>query len=267
MTQPSIKLEAFLIAPDGSSDYRFLIDDRHIKYVMVDADALPDQTLINFPCRSRVLANALPPFPPGDWNIGWVVRCPVTGKTAWGTQELGRLCQVQPERCWHSTTLDAADFAVVERLRQNVRVVTCPQFRGKVVYKFAPLPRLIHAIERETTVYNCVTAARGSRQRFWAPRFLGHVAEHGRIVGFVMEYIPGRPTRGEGDFELCLHALEGLHNLNTSRRGMRSWAHGGRDHVPIKREDFIIRTIVRNGRGFEEAVLLDYQRAGPMPDG
>lgn len=267
MARASIKLEAFLIAPDGSSDYRFLIEGQHLKYVTVDADALPQKSLINFSCSPRVLATALPPFPPGDWNIGWIVRCPITGKTVWGTHELGNVGQIRPELCWHPTTLDSADFTIAEHLRQNVRIVTCPQFRGRVVYKFAPLPRLISLIERETAMYKGITEVRNSRQKFWAPRFLGHVAEQGRIVGFVMEYIPGRPARDEMDFELCLKALQGLHALYAAGWLLRGCAHGGKDHVPIKREDFIIRTVVRNGRSLEEAVMLDYQRAGPVPDG
>lgn len=70
MAQPRLKLEAFLVAPDGSSEYRFLVNRRHTKYVLVDADALPTRTLINFACHPQVLGAALPPFPAGEWNIG-----------------------------------------------------------------------------------------------------------------------------------------------------------------------------------------------------
>lgn len=260
-----LKLQAFAIRRDGSSEYRFLVDDSQVKYVLVDTGALLTKNLINFPCHPRVLGAALPPFPPGDWNIGCVRRCPVTHKPQFGSTMLDDLFRVRGESLWHPTTVDASQLAVLQRLRQDVHVVTCPQFKGRVVYKHAAVPRTIGVVQRETLMYKIITDARGARRGpFWAPRFLAHVTEAspGRVVGFLLEYISGRPARGEEDLRMCLGTLDGLFSLTGPDEARVAFTHGWGWERPIKREDFIIRTVVRNGKSVEDAVLIDYSNAG-----
>lgn len=176
---------------------------------------------------------------------------------------MGIACQLHPQNVWHHTTIDHRELIVVAHLRQNVRIVTCPQFRGRVVYKFAPLPRLIGRVEKETFAYGAITLARGTRQRFWAPRFLAHVAEEGRVIGFLMEYINGRQPQGAGDFTTCSKAVEGLHGVNVdSPMGKVPLCYSGGMHM----ENFIIRTVIRNGRNVDEAVLIDFSRTSMLVD-
>lgn len=258
MAPPAIKLEAFNIYPSGESDYRFLVDDTHTKYVTVEAGALqsyrPSSNLISFPCQPRVLGAALPSFPPGDWNVSHITTCPLTKAPVFGSTSLQSFPSVSS--LWHDTTIGHDELTWAGgaggRFRQNVGLVTCPQFRGRVVYKFAAFPWMIREIERETTAYQLISqhrteggSARG--KRFWAPRFLGHVKEKsGRVVGFLMEYTPGRRPHKDNtlDARLCERALGKLHNV-------------GLMHGKIGYGDFLIQT----GKKSDEAVLIDFANA------
>lgn len=310
---PRLRLEAFVLHPDGRGDYRFrvspspssdshapgrgggtVVDDddddttieqqQHraawapqIKYITVDAGALPSHrrypgggggTLVNFPCQPRVVGAALPMselsrFPPGAWNVRHIVACPRTHQPVFGPTALEALPSVR--NAWHETVLAHDDLVTCAngtgRFRQNVGLVTCPQFRGRVVYKWAAFPWMVARVERETTAYQVLTrhrrdkygggaaAATGARRSsFWAPRFLGHVREAGppsggRVVGFLLEYVPGRrPDVGSvRDAELCAAALDKLHGA-------------GLVHGRVDLANFIIR---RRKKG-DEALLIDF---------
>lgn len=245
-----------------------------IKYITVEAGALPSYhrqrggggTLVNFPCQHRVVGAALPSparFPPGAWNVRHIVACPRTHQPVFGPTALEALPSVR--NVWHETVLAHDDLVPCAngtgRFRQNVGLVTCPQFRGRVVYKWAAFPWMVARVEHETTAYQVLTRHRrdkygaGSsattgarRSSFWAPRFLGHVREAGppsggRVVGFLLEYIPGRrPDVGSvRDAELCAAALGKLHGA-------------GLVHGRVDLANFIIR---RRKKG-DEALLIDF---------
>ncbi len=71
------------------------------------------------------------------------------------------------------------------------------------------------------------------------PRFLGHVTEAGRVIGFLMEYVAGRAAEVE-DLEWCQSVLARLHGL-------------GLKHGDINKHNFLIRA------GTGEAVLVDFE--------
>lgn len=111
-------------------------------------------------------------------------------------------------------------------------------------------------MERETAAYQVISQHRADnnnsnhntrRKSFWAPRFLGHVKEKdGRVVGFLMEYIPGRRPDKNNAFEssLCLQALAKLHDVGL--------VHGGVEHGNF---------IIREGKKGIEAVLVDFAKS------
>lgn len=112
-------------------------------------------------------------------------------------------------------------------------------------------------MERETTAYQVISQYRADqnnnnnnatrRKGFWAPRFLGHVKEKdGRVVGFLMEHIPGRRLDKNNALEssLCLQALAKLHDVGL--------VHGG-----VAPENIIIR----EGKKGIEAVLVDFAKS------
>lgn len=263
-TPPRLKLEAFLLYPGGHSDYRFLVQDSHVKYVTIEAGVLlghnrSSSNLVSFPCRPRVLAAALPSLPPGDWNVRHITTCPLTNAPVFGSTSLQSFPSVR--NLWHETVIHRHDLAWsvgggggggVGRFRQNVGLVTCPQFRGRVVYKFATFPWMIQEVERETTAYQVISQHRpdtsspgpGDKKRFWAPRFLGHVLEDsGRVVGFLIEYIPGRRPDKDNvqDARLCSKTLGKLHEA-------------GLVHGRVDPANFIIQ----RGKKGDEALLVDF---------
>ncbi|KAH8729993.1 hypothetical protein BGZ61DRAFT_569940, partial [Ilyonectria robusta] len=124
------------------SEYRFLVDGKHVKYVTVDPGVLPkdDGTL------APILLPRLPPFPPGDWNEGHISKDPLTGHTIFS------LCRA------------------------------------------------------ETTAYEWIDG-KGVR-----PKFLGHLTEAGRVIGFVMEYIDDARSAQTGDLAACQAVLAKLHS-------------------------------------------------------
>ncbi|KAI7778388.1 hypothetical protein LA080_002158 [Diaporthe eres] len=74
-----IELLAALVDPDGDEEdeYRFLVDDKHGKYVTIEAGALPAEIHRSF--EPDVL-RAIPEFPPGDWTQGRISKDNCTGK-------------------------------------------------------------------------------------------------------------------------------------------------------------------------------------------
>lgn len=75
-----------------------------------------------------------------------------------------------------------------------------------IIAKTARFEWEIPQIERETRAYQLLKGSGLS------PRFLGHIHENGRIVGFLLEKIEGRATSIQ-DLSICEAALEKLHEL------------------------------------------------------
>lgn len=70
-----------------------------------------------------------------------------------------------------------------EKLRSNVYEATCPRFSSIVVVKFARTHWEIQYLEKETAAYEWI------KDHPIGPEFLGHVAEEGRIMGFIMSRV------------------------------------------------------------------------------
>lgn len=72
------------------------------------------------------------------------------------------------------------DLRIGEKLRTGVYEVTGPMFEGVVVAKFARFEWEIGYMENEARAYQWL------RDSGIGPRFLGHLVEHGRVIGFLM---------------------------------------------------------------------------------
>ncbi|ROV94396.1 hypothetical protein VSDG_05976 [Cytospora chrysosperma] len=94
----------------------------------------------------------------------------------------------------------------------RIRVVTHEDFKDhetKLVMKIWPSPMCnTDGIEREMMAY------RACNGKDITPKFLGHVAEEGRIIGMLIEYIEGahKPSNEE-EKELCRQELDRFHRL------------------------------------------------------
>ena len=94
-------------------------------------------------------------------------------------------------------------------------------------------------MKKETRAY------RWLRGRGIGPRFVGHLAEDGPVIGFLMERVVGARFAGPRDLEGCHEALSRLHQL-------------GAKHGDTNQFNFLVYA--------EKAVLIDYDAARKCDD-
>lgn len=234
----NVRILACLIDEDDTddSDYRFLLDGQHVKYVTTAPGtfrgAEDDRTF-----EPILLSELLPSFPTGNWNKGYVAKDPKTGEVAFVTTERVDLTGVK--NIWHPVKLNEFDFTRQYRLRQRVHISTNPDLNdGKpLLIKLAVWPWEITSIEVETTAYQWI------KDSGVGPRFFGHLTEgtNGRVIGFALEWVQGARTAGPGDIGSCKKTLGRLHEL-----GIKSG--------DINKHNFL----VRDGH---DVVLVDFEAA------
>jgi len=229
-TSTNLQLLATLVDSNDEeeSEYRFLVDEKHVKYVTVDPGVLPknDRTF------APVLIAMLPPFPPGDWNEGHISKDPLTGHPVFSRNTNSDLPGIK--NIWHHTEIDHLELRKLNRVRQNIHEVAHPLFDRPVLVKFAEFPWQIPYFEAETTTYQWIDG------EGIGPKFLGHVTEAGRVIGFVMENIDDARTAEPSDLAACQGVLMKLHSL-------------GIKHGDINKHNFLVRN--------EKVVLVDFETA------
>lgn len=183
-TNSNVQLLTLLVDSndEDDSEYRFLVDGKHVKYITVAPGALPrdDRTC------APILIPMLPPFPQGEWNEGHVSKDPTTGQLFFARHTEVDLDGIA--YTWHPTCIDFLELKKLGRLRQNIQRVSHPLFDTPIIFKFAEFPWQIPYFETETTAYEWI------KDQDIGPKFLGHVTEAGRVMGRVMEDL-GRPGR------------------------------------------------------------------------
>ncbi|KAK6952841.1 hypothetical protein Daesc_005135 [Daldinia eschscholtzii] len=139
---------------------------------------------------------------------------------------------------WHHTKVDCLELEntqqltamVFEAVSHSILPITLPSSATMIV-KVARFGWEIPRIEQETRAYQLLEGYG------LAPRFLAHVHENGRIVGFLLEKIEGR-SASLRDLSFCKTALKKLHEL-------------GLVHGDVNRYNFLVT---------EEGVkLLDFE--------
>jgi predicted Ser/Thr protein kinase len=71
-------------------------------------------------------------------------------------------------------------------------------------------------VETETAIYQVIDG------QGIGPSFLGHLIEHGRVMGFLVERIEGRPG-GIADLGACQAVVERLHSLGVVHRDLNRY--------------------------------------------
>lgn len=198
-----IELLAALVNTDENeeSDYRFLVDDKHVKYVVTEPGSISGIIRTFAPD----LLPILPEFPPGDWTQGRIAKNTHTGGLFFSSLSTATLPAVKS--IWHPVSIDHLELRKVARIRQNIHKVSHASFRESVVFKFAAFPWEIQYLEAETRAYEWI------RHSDVGPKFLGHVTEGGRVFGFLLEHVNGASVAELGDVDACRAALSRLHSL------------------------------------------------------
>jgi serine/threonine protein kinase len=152
-----------------------------------------------------------PLLPAGDWNHAQIFRATSSEKPSCGnakvqveisTQELPGIFGV-----WHPLKIDYLELEVGSRLRSNVREATCSKIPGQFIVKFARFHWEIAQLERETAAYRWIDGHN------IGPEFLGHLTEHGRVIGFAISKIEEARHTTPDDLDVCRQALRRLHTL------------------------------------------------------
>ncbi|RYP08948.1 hypothetical protein DL764_001559 [Monosporascus ibericus] len=157
--------------------------------ILVNPELLPEGWQFE-----EVLPVALPPFPLGDLNLGR------SGQPVFVHTELSSFPELS--NVWHPTRIDYFDLTSAAKDRkahhtkdycsdakEKLRLVTHPPFE---------LPALMKTVLDGKGI---------------APRFLGHVTEAGRVVGFLLEWIEGVRPADVSDLGTCIGVLQRLHDI------------------------------------------------------
>ncbi|KAJ5761068.1 alpha-galactosidase A precursor [Penicillium odoratum] len=202
--QPEIELPQAEVAENDESHFRVFVDSRSIKYITIEPGIYNSENM----CFGPSLVPLLPRFPPGDWNDGL--------------------------NTWHEIFIDYSELLVGRKLRTGIYETRASSFHDIVVVKFARFPWEVQYIENETTAYQWIVG------HDIGPRFLGHLTENGRVIGFLLERITDSRHAGAQDTEICEEVLSRLHDL-----GVR--------HGDTNRSNFLVRD--------SRATLIDFDTA------
>lgn len=197
----AIQLLQACVDEDEESHFRFLYESKWVKYVTI----APALYTVEDMCFAPSLIPLLPPFPAGDWNDGYIAQNPETRLPYFARATKTQLPGISNP--WHSTHLDHLDLVYGEKVRSGVYKATTPSIPFAVVAKFARFAWEIDALENENAAYQWIEG------KDIGPKFLGHLVEEGRIIGFVMERIDTARHATPDDLALCQTKLSHLHRL------------------------------------------------------
>ena len=204
----SLQLLQAEVDPTGEKDsyLRLLHDNKHIKYVAIAPGLYSSHDMCFTPTITALLN---PLFPPGIWNYGYVNKDPETGLPHFAEVAQKEFSGVS--NAWHSTKVDYLDLVLGGKLMSGVYDATCSQFATPLVAKFACWDWEIGYMEDECTAYQWIEGYN------IGPKFLGHITEDGRVIGFLMERVTDETGDARhatpADLEVCQQALAKLHNL------------------------------------------------------
>ncbi|KAF0642223.1 hypothetical protein NXS19_008448 [Fusarium pseudograminearum] len=113
------------------------------------------------------------------------------------------------DRLWHHTRVSCFDLEEIAVFTPTVREVvdrSMPLPRNTMIATMARFEQELPSIKKETRAYQLLEGSG------LAPRFLGHIHENGRVVGYLRDKLEGRPASLH-DLDGCEAALGRLHDL------------------------------------------------------
>lgn len=200
-------------SPECVGRYRLRIGGR-IRYLVIRTNVFNEDTM-SIP---SLLIPSLPGIPDGSWTVMTISKSS-NGEieTSLSTEPLQGV-----EHLWHSVTIDVLSCPQVRKLKSEVFETV---YQGKrAVAKIADFDWKIGGIDHETFIYSLINKSEQAQQ--YTPTFISHIHEEDRTMGFMVEFIPGRPANKD-DLERCQEALIWLHDL-------------GILHGDVNRHNFIV---------------------------
>jgi len=231
--QPEIELLQAEVDQNDQSFFRLLVNGLSIRYITVEPGIYNTKDM----CFGPSLVSLLPELPAWHWNDGLVAKDTIYGRPYFAHANLTQFPGVR--NTWHGTYIDYLELPIGRKLRTGIYEAKHSSFDDTVVVKFARFSWEIQYLENETTAYQWISGYG------IAPQFLGHLTEHGRVIGFIMERIAGAHHAGVQDVEICGEVLSRLHDL-------------GVQHGDINRFNFLVRD--------SRAILIDFDAARKCHD-
>ncbi|KAI1500976.1 alpha-galactosidase A precursor [Biscogniauxia marginata] len=198
---PNIQLLQASVDMEGESEFRILVNNKYVKYLVIDGGLYEPDDM----CFEPLLISMLPPLPPGDWNEGRISHNSTTGKPHFSATSRTPLPGIM--KTWHPLQIDHLELRMGQKLRSNVYEASCRHFSSTVIAKFARFDWEIPQLRAETAAYEWIEGHQ------IGPAFLGHLYEEGRVIGFIMARITDCRHATPEDLPLCRLALSKLHQL------------------------------------------------------
>ena len=204
------------------SEYRVKIGTQ-VKYLTIAPNRFDRQTLS---CPIQALSSL---SWEDEWTVAHISRPEPRGelKTSLSNKALAGV-----KHHWHHAMIDCLELVKSKQLTAMVLEARYTHFPNNVIAKIARFEWEIPRIERETLAYQLL------QDSSLTPRFLGHIHESGRIMGFILEKLEGCAASIE-NMEACETVLKRLHQI-------------GLLHGDTNRHNFLV---IENG-----VKLLDFER-------
>lgn len=217
---------------DEKGSYRIRAGNR-VHYVTIPTSVFDEDTM----CRPYLLIPQLPEFPDYDWTSMKIRRSQGHGdlQTTIASEPLAEV-----QETWHPLRIDVLSLARKTVFNSGVHEVV---HEGKsAIAKIACFAWHIPRIERETWAHRILVENRLPDEGPFAPRFLAHLTENGRVIGFLTEKLEGSPA-GIDDLASCQELVRRLHDL-------------GLVHGDVNRYNFVVD---RRPEGL--TLLVDFEHA------
>ncbi|KFH47911.1 hypothetical protein ACRE_011500 [Hapsidospora chrysogenum ATCC 11550] len=212
--------------------YRIRAGSR-VHYVTIPTGTFDDDTM----CRPHLLIPQLPDFPDYDWTKMQVSRDNgnIGLRSTLSSEPLAEIQEI-----WHPRRIDVLSLVRTKRLQSGVHEVLC---EGRpAISKIARFEWEVPRIDRETWAHRILVENRLPDEAPFAPKFLAHLTENGRVIGFLMEKAEGTPA-GLNDLKSCQALVRRLHYL-------------GLVHGDVNRYNFVVD---RRPNGL--TLLVDFEHA------
>lgn len=219
-----------------------------VKYITIVPGTLHPE-LLSYPLAS------LPALPYDDqsWTVALISRDPQSGELV---TQLSDRKLAGVENIWHERSFDVLKLQRTKQLspaafeallsdRASTQTLQESPSTSENVEVFAKIARFdweVPRIERETRIYQLLHE---SSAEDLAPRFLGHLHEGGRVMGFLLEKVQGRNHASIEDLHDCECALKRFHAL-------------GLIHGDVNRYNFLV--------GKNSVQLIDFEASEEVGD-
>lgn len=182
------------------SEYRVQVESQ-VKYLIISPGTF-DRDTLSLPIDS------LPPLPYNEnWTVAHISRDKSSNDLKYSLSDR-KLAGIKDQ--WHHLSVDCLSLHKTKQLTamafEAVSHSTQYDLTPTVIAKIARFEWELPRIEQETRAYQLLEGSE------LAPRFLGHIHENGRIMGFILEKLEGRPA-ASGDLSSCETAIRKLHGL------------------------------------------------------